>query len=499
MNGHATALSESCFDVIIVGAGISGINAAYRIQEQLPNFSYAILEAREDLGGTWDLFRYPGIRSDSDLFTFGFAFNPWNHSNPIAEGSAIKQYMHDTARKYGIEEHILFRHRLSSAGWSTTDNTWSLSVDADGLPKTMTARFVIFGTGYYDYKQPLQAKIPDLDNFQGQVIHPQFWPEDLDYKNKKVVIIGSGATAITLLPNLADEAARVTMLQRSPTYIRSIPNRSSNGRLSYLLPSGIYHRLQREIWILRTRLFFLFCQHFPSLATWMLKRAVKQELPGHIAYDPHFKPYYNPWDQRMCVCPDGDFFTSLRLGKADVRTDTIKTVTAKGITLNAGETLDADIIVTATGLKLQIAGGAALSVDGQKIDISSKYLWNGVMLQDLPNAAFVIGYTNASWTLGADATAQCITRILKTLESRKLVAAIPRVDPQLNLQELPLLKLTSTYLNAGPRVLPRAADRGPWQPRDHYGKDIRFAKKGNIDDGLEFVQGPSLHLRKNVA
>lgn len=499
MKGHATVQSETCFDVIIVGAGISGINAAYRIQDQLPNFSYAILEAREDLGGTWDLFRYPGIRSDSDLFTFGFSFNPWNQNNPIAEGSMIKQYMRDTAQKYGIDDHILFRHHLSSADWSTTDNTWSLAVNAiDGVPKTITARFVIFGTGYYDYKQPLQAKIPDLDNFQGQVIHPQVWPKDLDYKNKKVVIIGSGATAITLLPNLANEAAHVTMLQRSPTYIYSVPNQKARGRLSYLLPSGIYHGVQRAIWILRQRMFFLFCQRFPSLATWILKRGLKKELPGHISYDPHFKPHYNPWDQRMCVCPDGDFFASLRNGKADVRTDTIKTVTEKGITLNGGETLDADIIVTATGLKLQIGGGVVLSVDRRKIDVGSKYLWNGVMLQDLPNAAFVIGYTNASWTLGADAVAQCITRILKTLESRKFVAAVPRVKAQdaRNLQERPLLQLKSTYVSVGSHVLPRAADRGPWQPRDHYGKDIRFARKGNLDDGLEFVKGPSLHLRK---
>lgn len=500
MNGHATAQSESCFDVIIVGAGISGINSAYHIQDQLPGLSYAILEAREDLGGTWDLFRYPGIRSDSDLFTFGFAFNPWNHSNPIADGPAIKQYMRETAQKYGIDEHILFRHHLSSADWSKADNTWSLAVDAGGAPKTLTARFMIFGTGYYDYKEPLQAKIPGLDNFRGQIIHPQFWPEDLDYKNKKVVIIGSGATAITLLPNMANEAANVTMLQRSPTYIQSIPNRTNNRRLSYLLPTGLYHRLQRAIWIQRQRIFFLFCQCFPSISAWYLKLGVKWHLPSRIAYDPHFKPNYDPWDQRLCVCPDGDFFASLRSGKANVCTDTIKTVTKKGITLNAGETLDADIIITATGLKLQIAGGVAVTVDGQKFDISSKYMWNGVMLQDLPNAAFVIGYTNASWTLGAEATAKCITRILKTLESRKLVAAIPRVKDQdaLLLQERPMVQLKSTYIIDGPRVFPRAADRGPWQPRDHYGKDIRFARNGNLDDGLEFVQGPNLHLRKRV-
>ncbi|KAF9893481.1 hypothetical protein FE257_010793 [Aspergillus nanangensis] len=494
MNGHTTMQSESSFDVIIVGAGISGINAAYRIQDQLPNLTYAILEARDNLGGTWDLFRYPGIRSDSDLFTFGFAFNPWNQNNPIAEGSAIKQYMHDTAQKYGIDKHILFRHHLSSADWSTADNTWSLAVNAGGVSKTVTARFVIFGTGYYDYKQPLQAKIPGLNTFQGQVVHPQFWPETLDYKNKKIVIIGSGATAITLLPNLADEAAHVTMLQRSPTYIYSVPNAKTHGRLSYLLPTSIYHHFQRALWIFRQRMFFLFCQRFPSAATWLLRRGLEKELPAHISYDPHFKPRYNPWDQRMCVCPDGDFFACLRRGKADVRTDTIASVSANAITLTtSGDKLDADIIITATGLKLQIGGGVSLSVDNQKINVCSKYLWNGVMLQDLPNAAFVIGYTNASWTLGADAIAQCITRILKTLEARGCVAAVPRMRAEETrvFQDRPLLQLKSTYVTAAEHVLPRAADRGPWQPRDHYGKDIRFARKGNLDEGLEFVAGPS--------
>jgi cation diffusion facilitator CzcD-associated flavoprotein CzcO len=489
------------YDVIIVGAGISGINAAYRIQDQLPGFSYAILEARDDLGGTWDLFKYPGIRSDSDLFTFGFQFNPWSRDNPIAEGSAIKEYVRDTAHKYGIDEHILYRHRLSAADWSTAENTWSLSVDSEGKEQTFTARYVIFGTGYYNYKEPLKAEIPGLDNFQGQIVHPQFWPEDLQYKDKKVVIIGSGATAVTLLPNLAEQAARVTMLQRSPTYILSLPNRTSSRWLSYLMPASMYCRLQRVIWIYTSRIFFLFCQRFPNFSRWLLKLNVRKQLPNHIPYDPHFKPRYNPWDQRLCVCPDGDLFRSLRKGKADVKTDTIREVTKKGITLNSGETLDADIIITATGLRLQIAGGSTLSVDGSKIDIGDKYLWNGVMLQDLPNASFVIGYTNASWTLGADATAQFVCRLLKNLESRKLIAATPRLKEKdaATLQDRRLLNLNSTYVSVAERVLPRAADRGPWQPRDHYLKDLRFAQGGDIDTGLEFVQGPSLRLRPKMS
>lgn len=499
MNGHVQ--SETRFDVVIVGAGISGINAAYRLQDELPGYSYTIIEARDDLGGTWDLFKYPGIRSDSDLFTFGFSFNPWSQSNPIADGHLIKGYIGDTAKKFGIDKNIQYRHRLTAANWSSEDNHWSLNIDNNGTAKTIKARFILFGSGYYNYHEPLEATIPGLENFQGQIIHPQFWPEDLDYTGKKIVIIGSGATAITLLPNLAKKAERVTMVQRSPTYILSLPNRSGNWLLRWILPTNTYHKLQRMIWIIQSRLFFLFCQGFPNFSRWILKRRASGQLPSHIPHDPHFHPRYNPWDQRLCVSPDGDFYTSLRRGKADVRTDTIKTVTKKGLTVNSGETLDADIIITATGLKLQIAGGATLTVDGEKIDIGSKYMWNGVMLQDLPNASFIIGYTNASWTLGADATAQFVTRLLKSLETRKLIAATPRLKAQdaEKIQQRPLLNLNSTYVTVANRVLPLAADRGPWQARDHYLKDVKFATKGNLDDSMEYTQGPNLHLRANIA
>ncbi|KAJ6088658.1 hypothetical protein N7486_009919 [Penicillium sp. IBT 16267x] len=499
MNGHVQ--SETRFDVVIVGAGISGINAAYRLQDKLPGYSYTIIEARDDLGGTWDLFKYPGIRSDSDLFTFGFSFHPWNQSNPIVDGHLIKDYIRDTAKKFGIDKNIQYRHRLSAANWSSEDNYWSLNIDNNGTAKTINARFIIFGSGYYNYHEPLEATIPGLENFQGQVIHPQFWPEDLDYTGKKVVIIGSGATAITLLPNLAQKAERVTMVQRSPTYILSLPNRSGNWLLRWILPTSAYNKLLRLIWIIQSRLFFLICQTFPNFTRWVLKRRASRQLPSHIPHDPHFQPRYNPWDQRICVSPDGDFYTSLRRGKGDVRTDTIKNVTKNGLTLNSGETLDADIIITATGLKLQIAGGTTLTVDGEKIDIGSKYLWHGVMLQDLPNASFIIGYTNASWTLGADATAQFVTRLLKSLETRKLIAATPRLKAQdaETIQQRPLLNLNSTYVTVSNRVLPLAADRGPWQARDHYFKDMKFATKGNLDDSMEYVQGQNLHLRAIIA
>lgn len=489
----------SSFDVIIVGAGISGINTAYRVQSQCPSYSYAILEARESIGGTWDLFRYPGIRSDSDLYTFGFPWHPWTQNSPIASGPAIKQYMESTAKEHGIAGHVLFKHRLVSADWSSADRVWRLDVDVDGGKKTtvFTARFVVFGTGYYDYHNPLPAHIPGINNFKGQVIHPQFWPEKLDYSNKKIVIIGSGATAVTLLPNLTDKAQKVTMLQRSPTYIMTMPNRSGSSWLRFLLGNKLTHKLTRLRWIVMSRLFFLFCQGFPSVSRWLIARATTKQLPKHIPLDPHFKPRYNVWDQRLCICPDGDFYKSFHSGKADVATDTIEEVTSSGIRLNSGSTLDADIIVTATGLKLLIAGGTKISVDGKPMDPTKKFLWHGMMAQDIPNASFIIGYTNASWTLGADATAQFICRLLKYMESKKKVVAVPRMSEYDSLHVHPrsLLNLNSTYITTAAKDLPLAGDRGPWVPRDNYFSDLRFAKHGKIDDSMEFVAGESVKLR----
>lgn len=476
------------FDVIIVGAGISGINAAYRLQSKYPSLRYAILEARSNLGGTWDLFRYPGIRSDSDLFTFGFEWHPWDQGCPIADGRLIVQYLHNAVEKHGIDKNIRYQHQLLGADWSSADQNWSLSVDHDGQTHSLTTRFLVFGTGYYDYNRPLEADIPNLDSFQGQTIHPQFWPEDLDYTDKKVVIIGSGATAITLLPKMAERAAHVTMLQRSPTYILSLPNKR-RPLLSYFLPTNFFRRLQRVNWMITSRLFFLFCQAVPAVARWILRSNVCRQLPAHVPFDPHFRPRYNPWDQRLCVSPDGDFFQSLHTGRAGVKTDTIRQVTPTGIELNSGETLDADIIVTATGLRLQIAGGASLTVDGVPQHIPEKYLWRGMMMQDVPNALYIIGYTNASWTLGADATAHFLTRLIGDLDARGAKAAVPRLDAaqKASLQPRRLLNLKSTYVTTAEKDLPKTADRGPWVPRDNYFDDIQFAQKGRIDEGMEFM------------
>ncbi|RAL08798.1 flavin-containing monooxygenase [Aspergillus homomorphus CBS 101889] len=478
---------EEHFDVLIIGAGISGINAAYRLQSKFPHYRFAILEARDQLGGTWDLFKYPGIRSDSDLFTFGFAWYPWDQDTPIAEGSSILEYLHRATASHGIDQRIRYQHRLLGADWSSSEQRWSLAVEHAGRSQSMSARFIIFGTGYYDYQQPLQADIPSLAQFNGQIIHPQFWPEDLDYSDKRVVIIGSGATAITLLPKMAEKAARVTMLQRSPTYILSLPNRQSSP-LRYFLPTSWFRQLQRILWLFTARFFFLFCQACPAVARAILRLHVSQQLPKTVSFAPHFLPRYNPWDQRLCVCPDGDFFKALNHGVADVRTDTIKTVTATGIQLDSGDTLDADIIVTATGLRLQVAGGASITVDGNPQHLSQKFLWRGIMMQDLPNAAFVLGYTNASWTLGADATARFLCRFLRELDNRGQAAAVPRLSPKeaQKLQKKPLMNLNSTYVVRAAETLPKTADQGPWAPRDNYLQDLCFAKFGSLE-GLEFI------------
>jgi cation diffusion facilitator CzcD-associated flavoprotein CzcO len=487
MNGHANGGHEH-LDVAIIGAGISGINVAYRVQTKLPTYTFQIFEARDSIGGTWDLFRYPGIRSDSDFYTFGFEWNPWSEDQPIVPGEKIKTYLHRSVKQFGIDRHIRFRQRVVAADWSSDALRWTLTIDVgdEGQRRHVTARFLVLGTGYYDYKEPLKTVIPGMENFKGPTIHPQFWPQDLDYTNKKVVIIGSGATAVTLVPSLAEKAAHVTMVQRSPTYIFALPNRTRRW-FSWLLPAIIQHKLIRIGWILLQRISFLLCQAFPSQAKRLLRRTTIQKLGGALPHDPHFSPRYNPWDQRLCIAPDGDFYAAIRSGRADVKTATIRTVTDKGVQLDTGEFIEADIIVTATGLKILFAGGAQVVVDGEKVDVSDKYMWNGMMLQDVPNTAAIIGYTNASWTLGADASALLICRLLQYMDRRGATAAIPRVPATADLKPRKLMNLNSTYLEVAAKYLPKAADQWPWQPRSNYLSDLWQGMFGRIDTGLEFV------------
>ncbi|TWU74286.1 hypothetical protein ED733_005277 [Metarhizium rileyi] len=477
--------SNPDFDVVVVGAGISGINAAYRIQSNFPNYRYCILEARDAIGGTWDLFRYPGIRSDSDLFTFGFQWYPWDRSNPIATGESILEYLAEASSRNGIDKNIRFKHTLQHASWSTDHQRWTLSVRRGNETTSISCRHVVFGTGYYDYSTPLDAHIPGLENFAGQVVHPQFWPEKLDYTDKKVVVVGSGATAVTLVPKLAEKAKLATMLQRSPTYIVALPNRSTSSLIDHVLPRALTLRLKRLRWILSSRLFFLFCTSFPWSARWLLRRRTLRLLPTSTSFDPHFNPTYGPWKQRLCVCPDGDFYKALHTGRADVATGTIETVTSAGIQLDAGAFLDADIIVTATGLRVQLGGGATLDVDGKPLAPSDKFMWRGAMLQDVPNAFFVMGYTNASWTLGADATATLMVRLLRTLEEKGATSTRPRVQSPESMEPAPLLNLDSTYVKRAAGRLPKVASEGVFASRTNYLADDFRAKYGSLD-GLEW-------------
>jgi cation diffusion facilitator CzcD-associated flavoprotein CzcO len=479
-------------DVVIIGAGISGINAAYRVQTQTPpGTTYAVLEARAGLGGTWDFFKYPGLRSDSDLQTFGFQWRPWNEHRAIVDGPSIVNYLRESAAETGIDKKIRFNHKVIAADWSSDKLRWTLDVEVNGERKQIRAGFVILGTGYYNYDEPLASTIPGIERFKGTVVHPQFWPQDLDYANKKMIIIGSGATAVTLLPVIAKTASHVTMVQRSPTYIISLPSKDPVGKfISKIMPSSWALAVNRMRFLVMGYLFFYFCRAFPNAARRLLAVAAKKQLPETVPFSPHFVPSYNPWEQRLCICPDGDFYRAMRKGSADVVTGKIKTVTEKGLMMESGESLTADIICTATGLKIHLAGGAQFSIDGKPVVVSEKFMWKGVMLQDLPNTAFVIGYTNASWTLGADATAQMVTRLLNYMKKNGYVAAAPRVEHPERMESTPMLNLNSTYIQQAISIMPKTGSQGQWRPRTNYFSDMREAKKGDILSDLEFYRKP---------
>ncbi|KAF2185583.1 FAD/NAD(P)-binding domain-containing protein [Zopfia rhizophila CBS 207.26] len=493
-NGHANGhlpngISTYNYDVIIIGAGISGVDAAYRLQTTLPDYTYTILEGRDNLGGTWDLFRYPGIRSDSDLHTFGFPFNPWSKPNPIATGESIREYMKATASKFGIDRHFEFRHKVLSANWSSDTQQWRLEVDNRGNRKTYYAKFVILGTGYYSYEKPLEAYIPGLDNFKGTRVHPQFWPESLDYTGKKLVVIGSGATAITLLPALIErKVGSVTMLQRSPSYVMNLPQKKP-GELDFYerwLPGWMSLRITRLRFLVIPWLFYLFCRRFPNAARNVLTKEAKAQLPKDFPIDPHFKPGYNPWDQRLCLCPDSDFFKCFESGRANIVTGTIKEVVEDGIELNSGDKLDADIIVTATGLNLQFAGNIDISVDKEPVKIPEKYMWRASMLSGVPNLALIVGYTNASWTLGADCASRLLTRLMAFMKSKGYTSATPKITAAEAATSQPPLNLNSTYIKAGAAKMPKTGVSGPWLPRDNYFKDNWIANRADLRQGMQF-------------
>ncbi|EAS35716.3 flavin-binding monooxygenase [Coccidioides immitis RS] len=480
----ADGSSAAYTDFVVVGAGISGINFAYRIQTTCPSLSYTILESRNTIGGTWDLFNYPGIRSDSDLYTFGFSWYPWTEDCAIADAPSIRRYLEKATRSADIDSHIRFHHKVLSASWKDENADWRLEVEHEGIIKHFRCRYLIFGTGYYDYEHPLAADIPQLDHFKGTVVHPQFWPADLDYSDRKMVIIGSGATAVTLLPNLVEKASHVTMLQRSPSYVLAANNRSSP-LLKRLVPRALLFPLLRSYFLAVSFTLFQFCQAFPNLAKRLIKSVTEKCLPPSIPHNPHFKPHYKPWDQRLCLAPDGDFFEGLRSGKASVATGTIKGFTDKSIILDSGDTIDdVDIVVTATGLKLLLVGNIKVTVNGQPLDPSKKFVWRSCMLQDVPNSCLIVGYTNASWTLGADSTAVLFCRIVQKMLKTRSTSVRPFLNT--SMEPVPLLNLSSTYITKLANTLPKAGNKGPWKPRINYYVDYCISRWGSLKDGLVF-------------
>ncbi|MEZ4384147.1 MAG: NAD(P)/FAD-dependent oxidoreductase [Nannocystaceae bacterium] len=479
-------------DVLIVGAGISGIGAAVHLQTECPGKRYAILEARARLGGTWDLFRYPGIRSDSDMYTLGFAFRPWSGAKAIADGPSILRYLEETAREYGVDRAIRYGQRMERAAWSSAEGRWRVEVrDAEsGALRVITCDFLFACTGYYRYDRGHAPKFPGSERFAGTIVHPQHWPEGLDYAGKKVVIIGSGATAVTLVPELAKEAAHVTMLQRSPTYVISLP---AEDRLANLMRGALPERLAYGItrWkkVAVSSLFYRASRRFPRVIRRYLLKEVRRRLPPGFDVERHFTPRYDPWDQRLCVVPDSDLFRALRSGKASVVTDHIDTFTERGIRLASGEAIDADIIVTATGLELQIFGGAQLSVDGRPVVPGETMAYRAMMLSGVPNMAFAMGYTNASWTLKVDLVAAYVCRLLNHMDAKGYTTCTPRRDPAVD--EEPILNFSAGYVQRALPELPRAGVKRPWRVFEDYALDRVSLLHGRLEDGaMEFGRAP---------
>ena len=473
-------------DVLIIGSGISGVGAAYRLQEMAPELSYSILEGRDRAGGTWDLFRYPGIRSDSDIFTFSFPHTPWRGDTLLAHGEDIRNYIVDTAYANDIDEHTQFSTMVTAANWDSSTDLWTVDALANGVPRTYRSRFVFLCTGYFDYSGGYTPDLPGLEEFSGQVVHPQQWPEGLDHSGKKVVVIGSGATAITLVPSLAVDAASVTMLQRSPTYIATLPmNDPFTTITKRFLPASLSHNVLRWRNALLMVGSYQLCRRAPKTARKMFRAMTKAQLPRGYDVDKHFEPTYAPWDQRLCVVPDGDLFKAIRSGRATVVTDRIASVTADGIRVESGEEIPADIIVTATGLKLQAFGGIKLSLDGTPFEAHDKFVYKGHMLEDVPNVAWCIGYTNASWTLKADMTAQAVAKLLVYMQSHGYTRATPDRQGKA-VESRPVVDLASGYVTRSLNELPKSGTERPWSVRQNYILDRIDAWFDDLTESMTF-------------
>lgn len=478
--------TEEVVDVVIIGAGISGIGAAYRITERNPGTSYVILERRQRIGGTWDLFRYPGVRSDSSIFTLCLPYEPWTRRERVAGGDEIRDYLTDAAHKHGIDRHIRFNNHVLEADWDSATDTWAVTADENGAPRTYRSRFVFFGSGYYNYDDGYTPDFPGAETFAGTLVHPQHWPEDLDYADKNVVVIGSGATAMSLVPALAESAARVTLLQRTPTYLISAPKYSMFVNVvSKLFPRKVAHPIIRFVMALFEGYVWFLARKTPPLLKWMLRREAVQNLPPGYAVDTHFKPPYQPWDQRLCLIPDADLYAHISAGRVEMVTERIDHFDTTGIALQSGAHLDADIIVTATGLQLQALGGVRISLDGNEIKPTDRFVYKAHMLEDVPNLFWCVGYTNASWTLRADITARATANLLSYMASRGYTHAYPHLGDQ-PMTEKSAWDIQAGYVLRAPHALPRSGTKRPWNVRQNYFADALDFRFDQITESMVF-------------
>jgi len=492
----------SHFDVVIVGAGISGIGAAVHLEQHCPGKRYAILESRAALGGTWDLYRYPGIRSDSDMHTLGYRFKPWIDRKAIATGPSILAYLNETADEYGIRPHIHFQRRLAGARWSSRDARWQLDVrrlagegaGEAGADEPLTCNFLLMCSGYYSYDKPHRPHFPGEEDFEGPMFHPQLWPEGLEYRGKRVVVIGSGATAMTLVPAMAPEVEHITMLQRSPTYVIAFPweDRIAN-TLRKLLPKMLAYRLTRLKNITLQRRVYERTRTSPEKVKKFLLDRVRKALGPDYDVEKHFTPRYNPWDQRLCLIPDGDLFQAIRSGKASVVTDKIDRITKRGVRLASGQELDADIIVVATGLQMELLGGAHFEVDGEPVHFPDTYTYKGMMVSDVPNLVQTFGYINASWTLRADLTAEYTCRLLNHMDEVGASRVTPRLRPEdRDMPKVPWIRdFSAGYIQRVMHLFPKQGDRPPWQNTQNYAADRRMIRKAPLEDGVLVFDDPA--------
>ena len=481
-------------DVLIVGGGLSGIGAGYHLQANCPEKTYAILEARDRIGGTWDLFKYPGIRSDSDMYTLGYSFKPWTQAKAIADGPSILDYVRETASEHGIDRQIRFHHRVVRAEWSTADARWTVQARRSDTEETvyLTCGFLLMCSGYYRYDEGYTPDFQGTERFAGQIVHPQQWTDDIDYAGKRVVVIGSGATAVTLVPSMAQTAAHVTMLQRSPSYVVALPAQDAIAdALRRRLPARAAYAIVRWKNVLRTMFSFQLSRRRPGAMKALLRKGLVKQLPPGYDIDTHFKPQYNPWDQRMCLVPDGDLFKAISDGSASIITDRIDTFTEQGLRLESGAELQADLIVTATGLNMLALGGMEIAVDGREVELSETMSYKGMMLSGVPNMALVIGYTNASWTLKCDLTCEYVCRLIKHMDEHGYSQCVPENrDP--SVAALPFIDFSSGYVQRAIDKFPRQGSKAPWRLYQNYALDILSLKYGNVeDDAMQFSKAAS--------